>query len=61
MQNLFVDCYWPDFNGERFAEAIAEYTNRQRRFEAYYETKVDYSNRNTIDNSSIITGWWYLF
>ncbi|MDI9540618.1 MAG: isoprenyl transferase [Bacillota bacterium] len=29
---IFVDCYWPDFNGERFAEAIAEYTNRQRRF-----------------------------
>lgn len=29
---LFVDCYWPDFKGEKFAEAIEEYSNRQRRF-----------------------------
>ena len=27
-----TDVYWPDFNRERFAEAIAEYQKRQRRF-----------------------------
>ncbi len=29
---VFVDCYWPDFKGEKFAETIEEYSNRQRRF-----------------------------
>ncbi|NMA16571.1 MAG: isoprenyl transferase [Erysipelotrichia bacterium] len=29
---IFIDCYWPAFNGEKFVEAIEEYSNRQRRF-----------------------------
>ncbi|MGI6608152.1 MAG: isoprenyl transferase [Erysipelotrichaceae bacterium] len=29
---FFVDCYWPEFDGERFTEVIEEYSNRHRRF-----------------------------
>jgi undecaprenyl diphosphate synthase len=29
---LFVDTLWPDFTGEAFADAIAQYGRRQRRF-----------------------------
>lgn len=28
----FADCYWPEFGGEAFAEAVAAYYGRQRRF-----------------------------
>ncbi len=28
----FTDCYWPDFNEDRFAEAIEWFNNRERRF-----------------------------
>ncbi len=28
----FVDCYWPDFNEDRFEEAIVEFNKRTRRF-----------------------------
>ena len=29
---IFVNCYWPEFNEEKFTAAIIEYSNRQRRF-----------------------------
>ena len=29
---VFLDCYWPDFNGEHFAQALATYATRDRRF-----------------------------
>ncbi len=29
---IFVDCYWPEFSGDKFEQAIEEYSNRQRRF-----------------------------
>lgn len=29
---VFMDVLWPDFNGERLREAIAEYQHRERRF-----------------------------
>lgn len=28
----FVDCLWPDFNEQTFAEALAEFARRERRF-----------------------------
>jgi undecaprenyl diphosphate synthase len=28
----FLDCLWPDFDEERFSEALGEYSRRQRRF-----------------------------
>ncbi len=28
----FVDCYWPDFDGEQFEKAIVEFNKRDRRF-----------------------------
>ncbi|MGE0803665.1 MAG: polyprenyl diphosphate synthase [Lautropia sp.] len=28
----FCDCYWPDFDAQRFAEALAWYRQRERRF-----------------------------
>lgn len=28
----FADCYWPDFDGEAFDQAVTEYFKRQRRF-----------------------------
>ncbi len=29
---VFLDSYWPDFSREKFAKAISEYQNRERRF-----------------------------
>ena len=29
---VFLPCYWPDFNTDQLKAAIAEYTNRERRF-----------------------------
>jgi undecaprenyl diphosphate synthase len=31
---IFVDCLWPDFGKEEFAQALAEYAGRERRFGA---------------------------
>ena len=28
----FLDCLWPDFNEQAFAEALAEFGRRERRF-----------------------------
>ena len=35
----FVDCLWPDFDADAFAEALQEYARRDRRFGAIDETK----------------------
>ena len=29
---VFLPCYWPDFTGEHFAEALRQYAARERRF-----------------------------
>jgi len=29
---MFIDTLWPDFDGEKLAEAVAEYSSRERRF-----------------------------
>ena len=29
---VFLDCFWPEFNSEKFASAVSEYQNRERRF-----------------------------
>ena len=28
----FVDCYWPDFSGDKFEKVVEDYKSRQRRF-----------------------------
>jgi undecaprenyl diphosphate synthase len=28
----FVECFWPDFDADAFAQAIEEYAKRERRF-----------------------------
>ena len=37
---VFLPCYWPDFNTDQLKAAIAEYTNRERRFGGLIEREV---------------------
>src|SRR5258708_3376815 len=41
----FVDCLWPDFDEDAFAQALAEYGQRDRRFGRIAETPIAGSSR----------------